>query len=65
MTGLAATGTPFTVGTPVLNFGIFAFFVVVTLVIAVSVARKKQLSHRLLRGRAGVFRPAERHRDRR
>jgi len=38
VTGLAATGAPFTVGTPVLNFGIFAFFVVVTLVIAVSAA---------------------------
>ena len=29
MTGLAATGTPFTVGTPVLNFGIFAGIVAI------------------------------------
>ncbi len=42
MTGLAATGAPFTVGTPVLNFGIFAFFVVVTLVIAVSAAGRNR-----------------------
>ena len=42
MTGLAATGAPFTVGTPALNFGIFAFFVVVTLVIAVSAAGRNR-----------------------
>ncbi len=44
MTGLAATGTRASaaVGTPALNFTIFAFFVVVTLVIAVSVARKNR-----------------------
>jgi len=42
VTGLAATGTSFTVGTPVLNFGIFAFFVVVTLVIAVSAAGRNR-----------------------
>ncbi len=42
MTGLTATGTlaAAVVGTPALNFTIFAFFVVVTLVIAISVARK-------------------------
>jgi cation/acetate symporter len=42
VTGLAATGTlaVAVVGTPALNFSIFAFFVVVTLVIALSVARK-------------------------
>ncbi|HTB55599.1 MAG TPA: cation acetate symporter [Trebonia sp.] len=39
---MAATGTPFTVGTPALNFGIFAFFVVVTLVIAVSAAGRNR-----------------------
>ena len=41
----AATGTlasPETVGTPVLNFAIFAFFVLVTLVIAISVAGKNK-----------------------
>ena len=42
MTGLAATGAAFTVGTPALNFGIFAFFVVVTLVIAVSAAGRNR-----------------------
>lgn len=42
MRGLAATGAPFTVGTPALNFGIFAFFVVVTLVIAVSAAGRNR-----------------------
>jgi cation/acetate symporter len=42
MTGLTAASTLATevIGTPALNFTIFAFFVVVTLVIAVSVARK-------------------------
>ena len=42
MTGPATTGTlaAAVVGTPALNFTIFAFFVVVTLVIAISVARK-------------------------
>jgi cation/acetate symporter len=42
VTGLTATGTlaSAVVGTPSLNFTIFAVFVVVTLVIAVSVARK-------------------------
>ena len=42
MTGLTATGAlaSAVVGTPSLNFTIFAVFVVVTLVIAVSVARK-------------------------
>jgi cation/acetate symporter len=42
VTGLAATGASLTVGTPVLNFGIFAFFVVVTLVIAVSAAGRNR-----------------------
>ena len=40
MTGLGAAGTFAVVGTPALNFTIFAFFVLVTLVIAISVARK-------------------------
>ena len=41
MTGPATTGTlaAAVVGTPALNFTIFAFFVVVTLVIAISVAQ--------------------------
>jgi cation/acetate symporter len=40
VTRLGAAGTFAVVGTPALNFTIFAFFVLVTLVIAISVARK-------------------------
>lgn len=43
MTGLAGAAAPAqVVGTPVLNFAIFAFFVVVTLVIAVSAAGRNR-----------------------
>jgi cation/acetate symporter len=44
VTGLTATGAlaSAAVGTPAINFTIFAFFVVVTLIIALSVARKNR-----------------------
>ena len=67
MTGPAATASlaAATVGTPVINFVIFAFFVVVTLVIAVSAAGKNRSTTDYYAGGRAFYRLAERHRDRR
>ena len=51
-----------TLGEPIVNIGIFLFFVAVTLVI-VSRLPQQQDRDRLLRRRARVHRTAERHRD--
>ena len=51
------------IGSPALNIGIFALFVVVTLVIVYRVSRSVEHRLGLLRRRQLVHRAPERHRD--